>query len=211
MRIKICGVTRSEDAELAIELGAWAVGMIFYAPSPRHCAPDAAESICAVGRRRTQLAGVFVNATLPEIAAANESLGGLNLIQLHGDEGPAFCAEVARRTGARIIRAMGITDAGALQDLERYHTDFHLLDGHRAGLRGGTGAQFDWALLASRHSSVPAILSGGLHADNVAAAIEQVRPYAVDVASGVEAAPGIKDAERMRAFFDAARPPVPAA
>ncbi|GAC1442095.1 MAG: phosphoribosylanthranilate isomerase [Solirubrobacteraceae bacterium] len=211
MRVKICGVRRPEDAELAVELGAWAVGMIFYEPSPRSCALEAAEAITAAVRRRTLLAGVFVNAALPEIAAVSDRLGGLNLIQLHGDEGPSFCAEVARRTGARTIRAAPISDAGALQDLERYHTDFHLLDGHHPGLRGGTGEQFDWQLLAAHRSSVPAILSGGLRAENVAEGIALVQPYAVDVASGVEAAPGVKDPERMRSFFAAVAEPVAAA
>jgi len=205
IRVKICGVRRLEDARLAAELGAWAVGMIFYGGSRRRCTIDQAELITAALRRRTELAGVFVNATLGEVADTAERVG-LTLIQLHGDEGPAFCAEVARRTGARTIRAMPIATAGALQDLERFHTDFHLLDGHSPGLRGGTGERFDWGLLAGRRSLVPSIISGGLDASNVGEAIAAATsPFAVDVASGVESTPGVKDEQRMHAFFAAAR------
>ncbi len=209
-RVKICGVTRLEDAELAVSLGAWAVGMIFYRTSKRYCSIADAERIAAALRRRAEIAGVFVNARLDEVTRIAERLG-LTLIQLHGDEGPAFCAEVARRTGARTIRAMPIATAGALQDLERFHTDFHLLDGHAPGLRGGTGERFEWGLLSGRRSQVPSIISGGLDAANVAAAIAAASdPFAVDVASGVEASPGVKDERRLRAFFAAVRPEVSA-
>jgi phosphoribosylanthranilate isomerase len=202
-RVKICGVTRLDDAQLAVELGAWAVGMVFYSASQRCATLEEAEMIGAALRRRVELAGVFVNATLDEIADVSERVG-LTLVQLHGDEGPAFCAEVARRTGARMIKAESVRGAGTLQDLARFHTDFHLLDGHAAGLRGGTGEQFDWSLLATRRSKVPLIVSGGLNADNVGEAIARTHPYAVDVASGVEESPGVKDHERIRAFIEAA-------
>jgi phosphoribosylanthranilate isomerase len=203
-RVKFCGVARLEDAELAAELGAWAVGMVFHKPSPRACPPAEAERIAAALKRRTEICGVFVNASIDTIGATADRLG-LTLVQLHGDEGPAFCAEVARRTGARVIKALPVSGPGSLQELERFHTDFHLADGHATGLRGGSGQTFDWSLLAARRSQVPLILSGGLNAGNVAEAIAAVHPYAVDVASGVEAAPAIKDAEQMRAFFEGAR------
>lgn len=202
VRAKICGITRLEDAALAAELGAWAVGMVFHPGSARRCELAEAELIGAALRRRVELAGVFVNATLEQIADVSERVG-LTLVQLHGDEGPAFCAEVARRTGARTIKAAAVRGAFTLRDIERFHTAFHLLDGHAPGLRGGTGETFDWSLLATRRSTVPLILSGGLHAGNVAEAIATVAPYAVDVASGVEAAPGLKDPERLRAFLGA--------
>lgn len=205
VRVKVCGVARLEDALLAAELGAWAVGMVFYPPSPRACPRDQAELIAAALKRRVELAGVFVNASLAEIATLADQLG-LTLVQLHGDEGPSFCAEVARRTGARVIKAAPIGGAGALQDLERFHTDFHLLDGHTPGLRGGGGQTFDWQLLAARRSKVPAILSGGLNPDNVRAAIDLAHPYGVDIASGVEASPGVKDESKLRAFFAAVAP-----
>ncbi|HEY5197095.1 MAG TPA: phosphoribosylanthranilate isomerase [Solirubrobacteraceae bacterium] len=208
VKVKVCGVARLEDAVLAAELGAWAVGMVFYAPSPRNCPRDQAELIAATLKRRVELAGVFVNASLAEIGRLADQLG-LTLVQLHGDEGPSFCAEVARRTGARVIKAAPIGGAGALQDLERFHTDFHLLDGHTPGLRGGGGQSFEWELLAARRSKIPAILSGGLTPANVRAAIEIADPYGVDVASGVEARPGVKDEAKLRAFFSAARPAEP--
>src|ERR1700680_2453347 len=201
-RVKICGLTRLADAELAVELGAWAVGMVFYAGSRRRCTLAEAEAIGAALRRRVELAGVFVNAPLEEVARVSERVG-LTLVQLHGEEGPACCAEVARRTGTRTIKAASIKGTFTVRDLERYHTDFHLVDGYAPGLRGGTGERFDWSLLAARRSKLPLILGGGLDAEHVVAAIAATHPYAVDVASGVESEPGVKDPERMRAFFDA--------
>jgi phosphoribosylanthranilate isomerase len=217
-RVKICGITNLDDAELAVELGAWALGMIFFAESPRRCSPAAAQVIVAQLRRRTELCGVFVNAPLEQIVSHVEDLG-LGMVQLHGDEGPAFCGEVRRRTGARVIKAAQVAGSGDLRDLERFHVDFHLLDARakaveRQGMRGGTGETFDWGLVGERRSKVPLILSGGLNAENVAEAIAVTSPFAVDSASGTEAAPGHKDAEKLRALFAAveataaAEPPV---
>ena len=205
MRVKICGITRPEDAELAVELGAWALGFILWRRSPRAADPAVAAGIALALRRRVELVGVFVNASLDEIAQAAEALH-LSHVQLHGDEGPAFCAEVARRTGAKVIKAVRIAGASDFQDLERFHTDFHLLDTGAIGKRGGTGETWDWALAARRRRKIPAILSGGLTAENVAAGIAAVDPYAVDVASGVEAAPGVKDPDKLAAFLAAAAP-----
>lgn len=202
-RIKICGITRLEDAEAAFELGAWAVGMVFYERSRRRCDLAEAERIGAALHRRGELVGVFVNSSLEAIADVNERVG-LTLVQLHGDEGPSFCAEVARRTGARTIKAAAVRGAATLQDLARFHTDFHLLDGYAEGMRGGTGERFDWSLVAGRRSKVPLILSGGLDPDNVGEAIVATRPYAVDVATGVESSPGVKDHKQLRAFIEAA-------
>ncbi len=207
-RVKICGITDLRDAELATELGAWAIGMVFYAGSPRQCSIEQALRITAGLRRRgVELCGVFVNASLDELARQSEDMG-LTMLQLHGDEGPAFCAEVARRTGARVIKAVRVSAAGDVRDLERFHVDFHLLDARATAsdskdLRGGTGETFDWSLLAGRRSKTPLILSGGLRPGNVAEAVERVRPYAVDTASGTERAPGRKDEAKLRAFFDA--------
>jgi phosphoribosylanthranilate isomerase len=210
-RVKICGITNLPDAELAVELGAWTLGMIFYEGSPRQCSPAEAQAIAAALRRRVELCGVFVNAPLERIVSESEQLG-LTLVQLHGDEGPSFCAEVARRTGARIIKAAQVSGSGDVRDLERFHVDFHLLDARskaveRQGMRGGTGETFDWELVRARRSQVPLILSGGLTGENVAEAIAVVRPYAVDTASGTEAAPGHKDPEKLRAFFQAVEQP----
>lgn len=202
-KVKVCGVTRLHDAELAVSLGAWAVGMIFYAPSPRRCSIEHAQEISQALRRKVELVGVFVNESLPQIVGLAEQLQ-LSIVQLHGDEGPSFCAEVGRRTGARVCKAAQVAALGDVRDLERFHVDFHLLDAKDdRGLRGGTGSTFDWELLAQRRSNVPLILSGGLTPENVAEAIARVRPFAVDVASGVEEAPGRKDEVKMRAFFDA--------
>ena len=206
-RVKVCGITNVEDARLAQELGAWALGMIFYDGSPRRCARSSARVICAELRRRVELCGVFVNAGFEEIEHTTAELG-LTLLQLHGDEGPAFCAEIKRRTGARVIKAMQVSDEGDVRELERFHVDFHLLDApprtvDGRALRGGTGERFDWKLVRGRRASIPLILSGGLSAANVAEAITAVRPWAVDTASGTESAPGHKDPDRLRAFFQA--------
>jgi phosphoribosylanthranilate isomerase len=198
-RFKICGLTRLEDAELAVEVGAWALGLILWDRSPRRCGLPEAERIARTLRRRAEVCGVFVNATLDEVAGAADALG-LTMVQLHGDEGPAFCAEIARRTGAKVVKAARVRSGADVQALARFHTDFHLLDAHRAGRPGGTGETFDWRLAAARRSSVPLVLSGGLTPDNVAAAIAAVRPFAVDTASGTEAAPGVKDPAKVRAF-----------
>jgi phosphoribosylanthranilate isomerase len=212
--VKVCGITRLQDAELAAELGAWAVGMVFYEPSPRRCSPEQALRIATALRRRVELCGVFVNAPLADVVGRSEELG-LTLLQLHGDEGPAYCAEVGHRTGARVIKAAQVSTIGEVRDLERFHVDYHLLDARssdpaKRALRGGTGETFDWGLLAARRSAVPLILSGGLGPENAAAAFRaaaqhghRARPFALDTASGTEAAPGRKDPERLRAFFAA--------
>ena len=204
-RVKVCGITRPEDAELAVELGAWALGFILWSGSPRAADRAVTAGIATELRRRVELVGVFVNATLDEIAQAAEALH-LSHVQLHGDEGPAFCAEAARRTGAKVIKAVRVGGAADLQDLERFHTDFHLLDTAARGLRGGSGEAWDWALAARRRRRIPAILSGGLTADNVAAGIAALDPWAVDVSSGVEESPGVKDPAKLAAFMAAAAP-----
>jgi phosphoribosylanthranilate isomerase len=208
-QIKVCGITNLDDAEMALELGAWTLGMIFYAGSPRSCSLAEAERIAAALHRKVELCGVFVNAPLDQVVHTSEDLG-LSMLQLHGDEGPSYCAEATRRNGARVIKAAQVSGPGDVRDLERFHVDFHLLDARapepeRQGLRGGTGETFDWTLLEGRRSKVPLILSGGLNAENVAEAIELTRPYAVDTASGTESAPGRKDPQKLKAFFDAVR------
>jgi phosphoribosylanthranilate isomerase len=204
-KVKICGVTQLKDAELAVELGAWAIGMVLYERSPRRCSLQEAESIAAALRRSVEICGVFVNASMEEIVDVCERVP-LTLLQLHGDEGPSFCSEAARRTGARVIKALQVSGVGDVRDAERFHTDFHLLDARsvtigKEDLRGGTGETFDWSLLAARRSKTPLILSGGLTPANVAEAVERVRPHAVDSASGTESSPGHKDPAKLRDFF----------
>jgi phosphoribosylanthranilate isomerase len=201
--VKICGITRPEDAQHAADLGAWAIGFNFWPGSKRRCDPAIAAGIARSLRRKVEPVGVFVNATLDEVAQIAESVG-LTYVQLHGDEGPSFCAAVVQRTGARVIKALRIGSGADIRDAERYHTDFHLLDAAAGKAYGGTGRTWDWALAAKRHSRVPVILSGGLTPENVADGIATVRPWGVDVASGVESEPGVKDPAKMEAFFAAA-------
>lgn len=127
------------------------------------------------------------------------------MVQLNGEEGPSFCSEVARRTGVKVIKAVHVSSAADIHAAETLRTDFHLFDRKGKGLWGGTGESFDWGLLRERRSQIPAIVAGGLRPENVAEAIAITHPYAVDVASGVEAEPGRKDHAAMTAFFEAAR------
>src|ERR1700761_6033262 len=208
-KIKFCGLTDPADADTAVALGAWALGVILWPGSPRRCRTDVAAEIAAAHRRHAQIAGVFVNATLDEVARAADQIG-LTLLQFHGDEGPVFCGEAARRTGCRVIKAARVRSGADIQALSAFHTDFHLLDSYRKGVPGGTGETFAWELARSHPSKPPLILSGGLNAGNVAEAITAVRPYAVDVASGVESAPGRKDHDQLHAFAEAVASTVPA-
>jgi phosphoribosylanthranilate isomerase len=201
-RVKICGLTTLEDAQQAVELGAWALGMIFWPGSPRACPVEQAEAIGAQLHRRAELAGVFVNAPLDEVAVTAD-LCRFSLLQLHGDEGPAYCQEAGRRTGCKVIKAARVRDAAQVSALRAYHTDFHLLDAHSPKAPGGTGESFDWELGRLHPRTPPVILSGGLTPDNVAQAIEAARPFAVDSASGTEAAPGRKAPAKLSAFFRA--------
>jgi phosphoribosylanthranilate isomerase len=201
-RVKICGVSDLADAGRVADLGAWALGMIFWPDSPRACSLDTAEAIGGELQRRLEVVGVFVNATLDEVAATADRCH-LTVVQLHGDEGPAYCREVARRTGAKVMKAVRVRDAAQLSDLQRFHTDFHLLDAYSPRSPGGTGETFDWELARRHPGKPPVVLSGGLNPDNVGSAIETARPFAVDVASGTEAAPGRKDPDKLIAFMRA--------
>jgi phosphoribosylanthranilate isomerase len=203
-RVKICGLTSAEDATLAVDAGAWALGMVLWEGSERACTLEAAQEIAAVHRRHAEICGVFVNATLDDVVRTVD-VAQLSMVQLHGDEGPSFCTEVGRRTGVKVVKAARIGARWDIQDLERYRTDMHLLDTRVAGKQGGTGETFDWALTKERMTSIPLILSGGLDAENVGAAIEAVRPFAVDTASGTESAPGVKDPALITAFVEAVR------
>jgi phosphoribosylanthranilate isomerase len=203
-RIKFCGITNLDDAERAVTAGAWAIGLIFWPNSRRRCEPGAAVEIAAAVKRRAEVAGVFVNATLDHVAETAEAVG-LTLLQLHGDEGPAYCAEAARRTGCKVIKAARVRSGADVQSLSAFHTDYHLLDSYTAGVPGGTGETFSWDIARAHRGRTPVILSGGLTPDNVAEAIAAVRPFAVDVASGTEASPGVKDHDKLDAFAAAVR------
>jgi phosphoribosylanthranilate isomerase len=201
-RVKVCGITNIDDAQRATDLGAWAIGLIFHEPSPRACAlPDAEEIGRRFKRDVPEVTGVFVNRPLDEVVAIADACS-LALLQLHGDEGPAYCDEAARRTGCRVMKAVQVRDQSSLTTLRTYHVDYHLLDAHHPELRGGTGDTFDWNLI-KRRRGVPVVLSGGLTPENVGDGIAATRPFAVDSASGTEAEPGRKDPAKLEAFFRA--------
>ena len=204
MKVKICGITNGEDAEEAVGLGAWAIGMIHYADSPRYCEPSDAAEIGASFRRQSAAAGASNDPALDEGTDATEH-HAQSAIHLSGEEGTQFCTEVQRRTGLKVIKAIHVASAAEIHAAEVYRTDYHLFDKGGDGTWGGTGTTFDWNLLKDHHSGVPSILAGGLNPDNVTEAIAVTRPDAVDVASGVESEPGYKDHFAMARFFEAAR------
>ncbi|MEX2252943.1 MAG: phosphoribosylanthranilate isomerase [Thermoleophilaceae bacterium] len=199
--VKACGITNLDDAHRAVDLGAWALGLVFWPESPRRCEIEDAERIGAELRRRAEIGGVFVNATLDHVATVADRCS-LSLLQLHGDEGPAYCAEAARRTGCKVIKAVRVSSTAQVRALEPYNVDFHMFDASVPGQWGGTGETFNWELVPGR-SKLPVVLSGGLTPDNVADGIRATRPFAVDTASGTEASPGRKDLARLTAFFRA--------
>jgi phosphoribosylanthranilate isomerase len=200
VRIKICGITNLEDALLAAELGADALGFIFYPKSPRKVAPEAARAIIAQLPPFVASVGVFVD----EDAASVQELAtrvGLDWVQLHGQESPDYC----RNLGRRVIKGFRIKDEKSLMELEPYRdvVQAFLLDTYRKGQVGGTGEIFDWRLARETKKYGPIILAGGLTPENVAQAITIVEPQAVDAASGTEASPGKKDPAKLKAFFQA--------
>ena len=146
MKVKVCGMTNLADAEHAASHGAWAIGLIHHPDSPRYVQPDVAEEIGAALKRRCEIAGVFVNSTLDDVIDAAER-ENLTLLQFHGEEGPSFCVEARRRTGAKVIKAMRINSAADVQAAETFRTDFHLFDAYWHGIHGGTGKSFDWNLV----------------------------------------------------------------
>jgi phosphoribosylanthranilate isomerase len=207
--VKICGITNLEDAELAVSGGAWAIGMVFHSESPRSCDPETGVEIGAALRRRVELVGVFVNEPLDRVVDLAEN-ASLSIVQLHGDEGPAYCQEASRRTGLKVIKAARVRDASSVRALAAYRTDFHMLDTHVPGRHGGTGERFDWSLAGEHSRSIPLILSGGIRPENVGEAIAIVHPFAIDVSSGIEAEPGRKDPGKLRRLFESVREAAPA-
>lgn len=199
-RVKICGLTRERDVDAAVEAGADAVGFVFYARSPRHVTLGRAAELASRLPPFVTPVGLFVNAPVSEISAAVERLPTL-LLQFHGDESPAEC-RAARRP---YLRAARMTEGFDLLDFATLHADAAglLLDAHVEGYGGG-GKVFDWSLIPQGVSR-PVVLSGGLHAGNVTEGILRVRPWAVDVSSGVERDKGIKDAVAIRRFCEAVR------
>ena len=203
MFVKICGITRVTDALAAAECGASAIGFNFYPHSTRCVAPDVAAEISRALPLGVLRVGLFVNATAEDINTLDERLH-FDLIQLHGDETPEFCAQ----WGERVIRALRIGGEDDLKQIDDYGSVRHIMiDASVPGAYGGTGVTCDWELAAKAVtcSEQPVILAGGLTPENVSEAIRRVRPQGVDVAGGVESAPGVKDHDKIRAFVDAAR------
>lgn len=201
VKVKICGITNREDAIGAMEAGADALGFVFYSKSARYIAPKAAAEIIASLPPFISNVGLFVNASGQEVRQIIERTG-IDTLQFHGEESAEDCAPFLRQC----IKAFRIADAESLQQLPAFHTRGWLLDSFVPGEQGGTGVIFNWALAKQAVSlNRPVILAGGLTPENVQEAIRQVRPYAVDVSSGVESSQGKKDLNKVRAFIQHAK------
>ena len=197
-KIKICGITNIEDATAASELGADALGFIFYKDSKRFVDPNIAASIISELPPFITTVGVFVNQSLDEIIEI-KNLTGIDAAQLHGDESPGFCTQVP----FKVIKVVRVKDSSNLDRVAQYPVQAILFDTYSDVEYGGTGNTFDWEILKDISLPGKIILSGGLSPDNVADAVSIVRPYAVDVSSGVEAEPGKKDHKKLKRFFEA--------
>lgn len=199
-RVKVCGITNSEDAFCAVQLGATALGFVFYEKSPRFVTPSEAGKIIKQIPPFVTKAGVFVNAEADYLREARD-IAGFDVYQFHGDETPEFCAAF----GEDYIKAVRVKDASSLDAVELYDTDAFLFDAYSPDAYGGTGENFSWDVLTRRKLGDKfVILSGGLTPENVRDAIRTVNPYAVDVSSGVESSPGIKDHLKLKRFMEAA-------
>jgi phosphoribosylanthranilate isomerase len=200
VRVKICGITNSDDAFRAADLGADALGFIFYKGSKRYIDPRDAHPIISSLPPFISSVGVFVNQTVPEIKGAVET-SGVDTVQLHGDETPEFCAMLPYK----LIKAIRVKDTLNTVEVELYPVRAILFDKHMDEMYGGTGTSFDWGVLTGINTSKKVILSGGLTPENVSRAIEIVKPYGVDVSTGVEDSPGKKNHIKMRKFIEAVK------
>ncbi len=200
LRLKLCGVTRLEDALVAADLGFDAVGFNFVEGSPRRLSAEQARTIGAALPPFVIRVGVFADER-PAVMEATARLAGLHCLQLHGEEAPEICAALALPW----YKAHRVRPDFLLEEVARYHAGTFLLDGHDSGMRGGTGRTFDWSVARRAAAYGRVIVAGGLTPENVGEAIASARPYAVDVSSGVESSPGRKDPGRLRAFVGQAR------
>ncbi len=199
-RVKVCGITNSEDAFCAVQLGASALGFVFYEKSPRFISPKEAREVISRIPPFVTKVGVFVNAEADYLREAKD-IAGFDVYQFHGDETPEFCAAF----GENYIKAVRVKNAESLDAVELYDTDAFLFDAYSPDAYGGTGESFSWDVLSRRKLEDKfVILSGGLNSDNVRDAIQTVNPYAVDVSSGVESSPGIKNHLELKRFMEAA-------
>ena len=201
-RIKICGITNLNDALSAVKSGADALGFVFYQQSPRYIEPETASRIIRNLPPLVTAVGVFVN---EEIEKVHEIAGDclLDLLQFHGSESPEYC----ERHKKRVIKAFRVKDASSLSEVSRYNdkVNGYLLDSCSEDAYGGTGSAFDWSVACEISRHFPVVLAGGLTPGNVGEAVSVVEPYGVDVSSGVERAPGIKDVGKMRSFVESVR------
>ncbi len=196
-KVKICGITNSADAAAAVEAGADALGFVFYSKSPRAVTKEAARDIIAGLPPFVTTVGVFVNEVADMVKEIKEFCR-LDKIQLHGEEGPEYCTKIP----GGVIKAIRIKDTGDIDSLKEYNVSAFLLDAFVEGMPGGTGTTFDWSIAVEAKRYGRIILSGGLTPENVAEAVERVAPYAVDVSSGVERTPGVKDPNKIRRFIE---------
>ena len=197
-KVKVCGMTNLEDALLAVNLGAWALGFIFYKKSPRYISPSKVQKIIQLLPPFVTSVGVFVNqkeGAVKDIA----KFCGLNTLQFHGDETPHYCQ---RFRDYKVIKAFRIKDGFDISGLGVFRVSAYLFDTYQENAYGGSGKTFNWDVIKDKKLNAPMILSGGLNPQNVRIAIETVKPYAVDVSSGVEKSPGKKDAALLREFFE---------
>jgi phosphoribosylanthranilate isomerase len=202
VKVKVCGITTYRDAVLALDLGADALGFNFYPGSPRYVDPQSARAIIQKLPPFGVFVGLFVNADTPAFVAEVARAAGVQVLQLHGDETPEYCRALSDWI---LIKALRIGDKPIETSAGEYPVQALLLDARDEALYGGTGKSFDWNLAREIGMTRPLILAGGLRAENVAAAIRMVRPYAVDVCSGVESRPGTKDAARLAEFMNEVR------
>jgi phosphoribosylanthranilate isomerase len=202
VKIKICGITSYEDARLALDAGCDGLGFNFYPASPRYVEPRRAREIIRKLPPLVVTVGLFVNGSDPRSVSTRARAAGVAVLQLHGDESPEFCRRLARFP---LIKALRIGAGFSAAGLADYPVQAVLLDSRDPNLFGGTGRPFDWRLAASVKELRPVILAGGLRPDNVADAIRAVRPYGVDVSSGVEESPGKKDRRKLAAFIEEVR------
>lgn len=203
-RIKICGTTNLEDAHAAADLGVDALGFIFVSGTPRYVKPQVAERIISALPPFITTVGVFADAS-PEAISLTIQTCGLDAVQLHGSETPEYCSDVGARHAVRLIKAFRIKDRQSLALIPEYKVSAYLLDTYVEGKKGGTGETFNWNLAREAKVYGRIIIAGGLTPENVSQAVQRVRPYAVDVSSGVECSPGKKDHAKIKAFIQNVR------
>jgi phosphoribosylanthranilate isomerase len=206
--VKICGITNLDDALAAVAAGADALGFNFYKPSPRYVSPQHAREIIEQLPESLLMVGVFVNEETPQNVRSIANEAGIRALQLHGDESPEYCRELAGNY--YVIKTFTVSDSFDVQSANRYEVEAILLDTKHNTLRGGTGRVFDWSVAQQAASMIPKLfLAGGLSPENIENAVKIVRPYAVDACSALEDRPGKKNHERMRVFVNAVRRAAP--